>query len=768
MSTEFKVEDFVNKGGLTIRDIVVLKVAELKELAAYLELDITPGMKKADMIKIVGECLQVVVKQRDSSKVELAKMEMERRLEIEKEVQMEKLRLEHTREMKRMELQGNAHSGGTSSPNFYVAKNIRLVPKFYSKDVDAWFVSFEKVANSMKWPERYWPLLLQSVLQDKAQEVYSALSESQSSNYQAVKTAILTAYELVPEAYRQKFRNRKREVGQTHVEYARAKEILFDKWCRAKQIGQSFEKLKELILMEEFKNNVSLDIKTHLDGRKIDDLKTAATMADDYELSHRARFGGKPRWSQPQGNLGGGKAGDKKNESSQSTHTKEGSGTSGSGTKSGSSGRNFNKWPEGGPRCFKCNKRGHVKANCPELKGQESGKPVALVTGEEVRPPGEQLVKPVVILRDTGASQTVLVEGVIPLSEASSRNASALVRGLDGNYIPAPLHKVFLTSDLVKGSVTVAIVPQIPVEGVDLLLGNDLAGAKVCVAPHVTDKPVVSTDTEVLEDQYPGIFPACVVTRSQSRKVEAEEVEDLGVDPSEGVWLAETFFADLDNGVDKGESGQKFTRESLINEQKADPALRALFQTALSEEEAEKVPTCYYIKHGVLMRKWRPVDCPADEDWRVVYQIVLPLSYRENVLHLAHDVPMGGHLGVVGKPNQVVKPVPLIPIPAFGEPFSKVVVDCVGLLPRTKSGFKYLLTVMDTSTRFPEVIPLKKITSRCVVDALLQLFTNYGLPREVQSDQGSTFYQVYFKRLCTSKALTSWCRLPITPSPRVF
>lgn len=113
----------------------------------------------------------------------------------------------------------------------------------------------------------------------------------------------------------------------------------------------------------------------------------------------------------------------------------------------------------------------------------------------------------------------------------------------------------------------------------------------------------MSTDTEVLEDQYPGIFPACVVPRSQSRKVEAEEVEDLRVDPGEGVWLAETFFADLDNGVDKGESGQKFTRESLINEQKADPALRALFQTALSEEEAEKVPTCFFVKHGVLKRK---------------------------------------------------------------------------------------------------------------------------------------------------------------------
>lgn len=105
---------------------------------------------------------------------------------------------------------------------------------------------------------------------------------------------------------------------------------------------------------------------------------------------------------------------------------------------------------------------------------------------------------------------------------------------------------------------------------------------------------------------------------------------------------------------------------------------------------------------------------------------------------------------VVGKPNQVVKPVPLIPIPAFGEPFSKVVVDCVGPLPRTKSGFKYLLTVMDTATRFPEAIPLKKVTSRYVVDALLQFFTRYGLPREVQSDQGSNFLSGIFQEVTTS------------------
>lgn len=94
---------------------------------------------------------------------------------------------------------------------------------------------------------------------------------------------------------------------------------------------------------------------------------------------------------------------------------------------------------------------------------------------------------------------------------------------------------------------------------------------------------------------------------------------------------------------------------------------------------------------------------------------------------------------VVGKPQPAIKPSPLIPIPAFEEPFSRVLVDCVGPLPRTKSGFQFMLTIMDVSTQFPEAIPLKRITAKNVVEALIQFFTRYGLPKEVQSDQGSNF-----------------------------
>ena len=63
-------------------------------------------------------------------------------------------------------------------------------------------------------------MLLQSVLIGKALEVYSALSVEQSSDYSLVKREILRAYELVPEAYRQKFRDTKCPEGQTYMGFA--------------------------------------------------------------------------------------------------------------------------------------------------------------------------------------------------------------------------------------------------------------------------------------------------------------------------------------------------------------------------------------------------------------------------------------------------------------------------------------------------------------------------------------------------------------------
>ena len=54
----------------------------------------------------------------------------------------------------------------------------------------------------------------------------------------------------------------------------------------------------------------------------------------------------------------------------------------------------------------------------------------------------------------------------------------------------------------------------------------------------------------------------------------------------------------------------------------------------------------YYFRNGVLMRKWRPVDVPADADWSVKHQIVLPKGFRTEVLSLAHENPLSDRLSV--------------------------------------------------------------------------------------------------------------------------
>ena len=77
---------------------------------------------------------------------------------------------------------------------------------------------------------------------------------------------------------------------------------------------------------------------------------------------------------------------------------------------------------------------------------------------------------------------------------------------------------------------------------------------------------------------------------------------------------------------------------------------------------------------------------------------------------------------MVGKPNQTIPKANLQPIPAFDEPFSRIIIDCVGPLPKTKSGCQYLLTIMCASTRLPEAIPLRNIKTKTIVKTLVKFF----------------------------------------------
>ena len=176
------------------------------------------------------------------------------------------------------------------STTFDVSKHIRFVPQFQEKEVDKYFLHFEKVATSLAWPKEVWMVLLQSVLTGKAREVYSALSMEQSAQYDRVKQVVLKAYELVPETYRQNFRKCRKDDKQSYTEFAHAKEALFDRWCTSKEVAKDYEKLCQMILVEEFKSCLHDSIKTYIEEQKADSLQQAATLADDYSLTHRNSF----------------------------------------------------------------------------------------------------------------------------------------------------------------------------------------------------------------------------------------------------------------------------------------------------------------------------------------------------------------------------------------------------------------------------------------------------------------------------------------------
>ena len=644
-------------------------------------------------------------KARELRLAELKEARELRELELKAEADKEAAAREHELKMAGLGI----HSPKDKASAFDPARNIRLVPPFQEKEVDKYFAHFEKVADSLNWPKESWVILLQSVLVGKAQEIYGSLSVEQSSNYEHVKEAILKAYELVPEAYRQKFRNYLKYDSKTHVEFAREKENLFNRWCHSKEIGQDFKKLKQMVLLEEFKDKVRPDIRSHLDEQKVEELEKAAIMADDYALTHKmSSKSGNPQQKRYHG------SGNRENISPNADDRK----------RLGKSTENVGLVSKVEPlkpiSCGHCGKPGHIITNCWKLGGktpcehcgrfnhksedcriaknklQKEVKPTGLTSlkGLKVSPFNESenskgvKVKPLIdrnhfveknkgikvnplhnvksciedeispntesdymenykpfisegvvslvgdenssqkvkILRDTGATQSLMLDSVLPLTENSFTGANVLISGVEMGVLEVPLHEVNIKSSLINGNIVIGMRPSLPVEGISLILGNDLAGEKVMVDPRVVEKPRDDVKTERLAEKFPGIFPASVVTRSMKAKKEA--IKEQG---KEEIGLSGTFLESIDvkfeernkekadnalmrnesrnvkeNIPEKQESESKsvISRQNLIVEQSNDKELLDLFKIALTPVEAEKVSVGYLIKDNILMRKW--------------------------------------------------------------------------------------------------------------------------------------------------------------------
>ena len=271
---------------------------------------------------------------------------------------------------------------------------------------------------------------------------------------------------------------------------------------------------------------------------------------------------------------------------------------------------------------------------------------------------------PIKILRDRGASQSLILADIQPFSEKTSSGTSVLIQGVECGTVNIPLHHVNLSSDLVTGLVVIGITPSLPFKGVHLLLGNDLAGDKVVVNPLVTDTPNIGQTDDPIEQEIPDLYPSCAVTRAMAKKAILKNSNsdiDLtdtfigqyfnneikkSLDPSLSDTLTDSSMSCHSSPRSNDQGHDTLSKSQLIQEQQTDPEISKLIFRALPENEISQVPMCYYINNGILMRKWRPFDVPADDEWAVYHQIVVPKSYRHEILSIAHESPMSGHLGI--------------------------------------------------------------------------------------------------------------------------
>ena len=98
-------------------------------------------------------------------------------------------------------------------------------------------------------------------------------------------------------------------------------------------------------------------------------------------------------------------------------------------------------------------------------------------------------------------------------------------------------------------------------------------------------------------------------------------------------------------------------------------------------------------------------------------------------------------------------------MPLIDIPFKQIAMDLVGPIhPPTEKGHRFILTVMDYATRYPECVALKHIDTITVAEALVEIYSRMGVPAEVLTDCGTAFTSDLMKevsRLLSVKQLTT-------------
>ena len=722
------------------------------------------------------------IRREDEIREERERREEERqRREREVKAQMEAMQLQVDTLIKLVE-----KSGAATTPKTSNELSVKLVPLTEHDDIEAYLVTFERIMEAHKIDRDRWSYYLAPQLTGKAQLAFAALPSLDSGKYDAIKSTILARYDINEEAYRRRFRNSQRKEGESNRELAVRLMDLQVKWLKD---HKTVEAVREVIGLEQFLSTLPTSVKLWVAERKPKTCVQAGELADEYEQARR-QDGSKPerlpvsKTSAEPSRCGScGKPGHVDHE----CRSRGKNSTTGMGR------------PLSNIRCLKCNELGHIARRCPEKKAlmckqseaeQSSLKRKGTVEGQNVDS----------ILLDTGCSRTMVRQALVPQSKFLEGDA-VTIKCAHGDTVLYPLAEVEMEVDGVHIKVEAAVSDTLPVA---VLLGTDV--------PQLTQ--LLGEELKTPSEQADAMV---VVTRARAKQQLEEEIcrrEKEALTGASSQPLEESGHSNQGKGTNHlTKEQQREIRQQFSRQQAAKESTKSVDQgrpssldvstaelarlqeedhtLAKANEAAEgcsgRPGTCFFKRSGLLYRKWKP---PGFGEEAEVEQLALPRKCRKAVLEFAHEIPLAGHLGrdktrqrilqrfywptifqdvdnfcrscvVCQKTShQKVKQAPLIPLPIISEPFSRIAMDIVGPLPKSRKGNRYLLVICDYATRYPEAIPLRSIDAEHIAEELLVVFSRVGVPKEILTDQGSNF---------TSQLLTELYRLlhvhPIRTSP---
>jgi hypothetical protein len=713
-------------------------------------------------------------------------------------------------------VQSSAGSGASNSGNGAGSQRldllIKLVPRFDPSDVHLFFTSFERAALLNEIPRDKWSAILHAIVFGKAQRVMSSLPITDVLDYDRVKQALLTAFDVCADVFRKRFRTVPKTLNESFAEFAFKIKETFDRWLQKAEV-HNFESLQQLVLLERFNQSFVDDseLSIWMLSKNPRTLSEAAQLADEFTAMRRANKVKKPNFHQNFSRSSQLTSSSVTAEGPQNTvlHNATNSKADTSVEKTERR-RNFtvresseNAPPAATVKCAYCKKLGHSIQQCFKLKRKRETDKVETSPADNClistisdrddfdsrlrefvdpryRPHCFEvtIVKPdkselkLTCLRDTAALQSLVRDLSVARDGVTARGSSPSytttdeyrqICGIGGNRITVPLVQVELHSDLVSGTFEFGVCNNLP-KGIDLLAGNDLF--------------------------FDGNVDSCVVTRSQSAAAERLAAErqvsandnndsDLGVVRSTENAASESLNSAqaethtpvnsslLNDDIQTVPIESVVDRHTLMKLQKDDKSLAKYFEKT-QETPDVKGSERFFLKSGVLMRRWHSRLQPSDTGFN---QIVAPTSIRRQLLYLSHDIPASAHLGIHktldrllrhfwwGSVRSDVKEyvsschecqcagkgfkhviAPLQSMPVVTEPWSTCSIDIVGPLPACKAtGNRFILTVMDLCTHYPEAIALKQHTARDVALALAEVFSRVGFPNEILSDLGTDF-----------------------------